>query len=172
MIVTITVLLLLVQTPMSQLTKNCDLEASLEADPVHVSAPVAFDAIEPKSAIEVCLEALSNRLDKQTRGRIWLQLGRGYLKNHQINSAKAAFEKSVSHGYGAGYFALGVMYWLGGDIKRDPDLAKAYLEEAYSNGVFWSAKILQDLYDDKESHLYDKSLADYYEKTWSEFVLN
>ena len=172
MIVTITALLLLVQTPMSQLTKNCDLEASLEADPVHVSAPIAFDAIEPKSAIEVCLGALSNRLDKQTRGRIWLQLGRGYLKNRQISSAKVAFEKSASHGYGAGYFALGVMYWLGDDIKRDPDLAKAYLEEAYSNGVFWSAQILQDLYDDKESHLYDKSLADYYKKTWSEFVLN
>ena len=142
---------------------RCDRYAALQADPAHTAPPVAFEMLDATSAILSCTNALEQPLSEMELGRVWLQLGRGYLKGGQSAEAMAAFKQAASHHYPAGYFALGVAYYLGDDIPSDHKRAEELLKKALEKGVIWSAKALSALYDDPSSDYYDRQLASHFD---------
>ena len=75
------------------------------------------------------------------------------------NFSISSFDKSASFAYPAGYFALGVAYLLGDDVKKDDAKAKDYLLLALENNVIWAAKALSALHENKASEFYDVERA-------------
>ena len=57
---------------------QCDHLGALQADPMAVSAPVAFDVIDADALISACTIALQT--DSTDRARYLLQRARGYLR--------------------------------------------------------------------------------------------
>ena len=144
----------------------CDRLAALEADPFHTAPPVAFAAIDPATVIPACREALAT--EGAQRPRLWLQLGRGYLRAGQIDAAMDAFSHAHKARYPAAGFALGMMYFLGDDIAADHDRALMLFTAAYDQGVIWAALGMAELHADPMSPHHDMDRAAAWHKRWQQ----
>ena len=76
--------------------EECDILASLEADPSSVSSPVAFNDIQSSSVIYACSKAIVR--NDEAKPRFLLQRARGYLKGGE--SEKAILDLASS-GFGS-----------------------------------------------------------------------
>ena len=144
----------------------CDRLAALEADPHHTAAPVAFAAIDPAAVIPACRNALATA--GAEKPRLWLQLGRGYLRAGQIDAAMDAFTRAHQAAYPAAGFALGMMYFLGDDIAADHDRALMLFTAAYEQGVIWAALGLAELHADPMSPHHDTARAATWRRRWQQ----
>ena len=63
--------------------EECDILASLEADPNSVSSPVAFNEIQSSSVIYACSKAIER--NDEAKPRFLLQRARGYLKGGELS---------------------------------------------------------------------------------------
>ena len=144
----------------------CDRLAALEADPHHTAPPVSFAAIDPATVIPACRDALAT--GDQDSPRLWLQLGRGYLRAGQIDAAMDAFTHAYKSGYPAAGFALGMMYFLGDDIATDHDRALMLFTTAYDQGVVWAALGLAEMHADPMSPHHNEDLAAAWHSRWQQ----
>ena len=65
--------------------EECDILASLEADPSSVSSSVAFNDIQSSSVIYACSKAIER--NDEAKPRFLLQRARGYLKGREGEKA-------------------------------------------------------------------------------------
>ena len=134
-------------TALSNIGPSCDSLTALEADPLAKAPPVEFENIDAEAAITACLEEMKTMTqDDPSKGRLLMQLGRGYLAAGMASKAKENFQASKNLDYPAGAFALGVFYLVGEDGEQDLTLAKANLDHALDHGVIWSARALMMLH--------------------------
>jgi hypothetical protein len=95
---------------------QCDHLGALLADPMAVSAPVAFDAIDADALISACTIALQrDRIDK---ARYLLQRARGYLRAGRADQAMQDIRAAHNLDYPAATFALATAYFLGTMFHR------------------------------------------------------
>jgi TPR repeat protein len=141
---------------------SCDDLGALAADPLRQSEPIRFEDIQANRLISACRTAIAAATKPQDQARYYLQLGRGQLRAGDSKGAISSFDKSASFAYPAGYFALGVAYLLGDDVKKDDTKAKDYLLLALENNVIWAAKALSALHENKASEFYDVERAENY----------
>ena len=132
---------------------QCDQLGALQADPMAVSAPVAFDAIDAVALISACTLAL--QADGIDRARYLLQRGRGYLRSGRGNQAMQDIRAAHDLDYPAAAFALATAYFLGDDVPQDFEQARMLFENSYEQGVNWSAKGLSMLYENEFFKGYD-----------------
>ena len=126
--------------------EECDILASLEADPSSVSSPVAFNDIQPRAVIDACTRAIA--ANDADQSRYLLLRARGYLKGGDGEKALLDLEHAHKLGYPAATFGLATAYFLGDDVTQDFELAKKLYFESYDLGVIWAAKGLFFLYSD------------------------
>ena len=132
---------------------QCDHLGALLADPMAVSAPVAFDAIDADALISACTIALQrDRIDK---ARYLLQRARGYLRAGRADQAMQDIRAANDLEYPAATFALATAYFLGDDVPQDYEQARLLFELSYARGVTWSAKGLSMLYENEFFEGYD-----------------
>jgi TPR repeat protein len=136
-------------------TNQCDALGALQADPMAVSAPVAFAAIDPGALIVACSAALQGA--GVDTARFLLQRARGYLRAG--HSAQAVQDIVAAHDmdYPAATFALATAYLLGDDVPQDFERARTLFEKSYDQGVAWSAKGLSMLYENEFYEGFDPS---------------
>ena len=103
-------------------SEDCDILASLEADPSSVSSPVAFNDIQPGAVIYSCSRAIAR--NDEAKPRFLLQRARGYLKDGESDKALLDLEQSHNLGYPAATFGLATAYFLGDDVAQDLDKAR------------------------------------------------
>ena len=132
---------------------QCDQLGALKADPMAVSAPVAFDAIDAVALISACTIALQT--DGINRARYLLQRGRGYLRSGRGDQAMQDIRAALDLDYPAAAFALATAYFLGDDVPQDFEQARMLFENSYEQGVNWSAKGLSMLYENEFFEGYD-----------------
>lgn len=154
---------------------RCDQLAALEADPMAASDPVDFDDLQADAVIKTCLQALNDlavqdqiNQDPMVKGRLLLQLGRGYLAAGEIDDALEHFNKSAELHYPAGVFALGVFHLVGEGGKQDLTAAHAALNQAFDMGVVWSARALAMLHLQEDSEFYAPEKAAFYQQLWAD----
>ena len=126
---------------------QCDKLGALQADPMAVSAPVAFDAIDAVALISACTIVLQT--DGIDRARYLLQRGRGYLRSGRGDQAMQDIRAAHDLDYPAAAFALATAYFLGDDVPQDFEQARMLFENSYEQGVNWSAKGLSMLYENE-----------------------
>ena len=126
---------------------QCDQLGALQADPMAVSAPVSFDAIDANALISACTLALQT--DGINRARYLLQRGRGYLRAGRGDQAMQDIRAAHDLDYPAAAFALATAYFLGDDVPQDFEQARMLFENSYEQGVNWSAKGLSMLYENE-----------------------
>jgi TPR repeat protein len=134
-------------------TTQCDQLGALQADPMAVSAPVAFDAIDANALISACTFALQG--DNSDRARYLLQRARGYLRAGRGDQAMLDIRAAHELDYPAATFALATAYFLGDDVPQDFEQARVLYENSYEQGVNWSAKGLSMLYENEFFEGYD-----------------
>ena len=134
-------------------TTQCDQLGALQADPMAVSAPVAFDAIDANALISACTFALQG--DNSDRARYLLQRARGYLRAGRGDQAMQDIRAAHELDYPAATFALATAYFLGDDVPQDFEQARVLFENSYEEGVNWSAKGLSMLYENEFFEGYD-----------------
>ena len=134
-------------------TTQCDQLGALQADPMAVSAPVAFDVIDADALISACTFAL--RGDSSDRARYLLQRARGYLRAGRGDQAMQDIRAAHDLNYPAAIFALATAYFLGDDVPQDFEQARVLFENSYEQGVTWSAKGLSMLYENEFFDGYD-----------------
>ena len=134
-------------------TTQCDQLGALQADPMAVSAPVSFDAIDAHALISACTLALQT--DGTDRGRYLLQRARGYLRAGRGDQAMQDIRAAHELDYPAATFALATAYFLGDDVPQDFEQARVLFENSYEQGVNWSAKGLSMLYENEFFEGYD-----------------
>lgn len=139
-------------TPVHSATQ-CDLLGALQADPMAVSAPVAFDAIDANALIAACTLALQG--DGADGARYLLQRARGYLRAGRGDQAMQDIRAAHDLDYPAATFALATAYFLGHDVPQDFEQARMLFENSYEQGVNWSAKGLSMLYENEFFDGYD-----------------
>ena len=132
---------------------QCDQLGALQADPMAVSAPVAFEAIDAVALISACTIALQT--DGINRARYLLQRGRGYLRSGRGDQAMQDIRAAHDLDYPAAAFALATAYFLGDDVPQDFEQARMLFENSYEQGVNWSAKGLSMLYENEFFEGYD-----------------
>ena len=132
---------------------QCDRLGALQADPMAVSAPVAFDAIDADALISACTFALQG--GSSDRARYLLQRARGYLRAGRGDQAMQDIRAAHELDYPAAAFALATAYFLGDDIPQDFEQARVLFEHSYEQGVNWSAKGLSMLYENEFFEGYD-----------------
>ena len=132
---------------------QCDRLGALQADPMAVSAPVAFDAIDADALISACTFALQG--GSSDRARYLLQRARGYLHAGRGDQAMQDIRASHELDYPAATFALATAYFLGDDVPQDFEQAHVLFENSYEQGVTWSAKGLSMLYENEFFEGYD-----------------
>ena len=137
--------------------EDCDILASLEADPNSVSSPVAFNDINSSAVIYACSKAIVRNDEHQPR--FLLHRARGYLKVGESNKAILDLERSHKLGYPAATFGLATAYFLGDDVAQDLDKAKQLFIHSYEHGVLWSALGLSMLYRNEMYEDYDLKKA-------------
>ena len=154
--------------------KSCDDLAALEADPLAQSAPVDFNDIQANAVITACIAALNDPLlgikmkqDETLKARLYLQLGRGYLANEEMDKALIYFNQSADLNYPAGHFALGVFYLVGEDGDQNFDAAYPALIKAFDSGVIWAARALSILHLQENTEYYDPPKAATYQSLWA-----
>lgn len=139
-------------TPVHSATQ-CDHLGALQADPMAVSAPVAFDAIDANALIAACTLALQG--DDADGARYLLQRARGYLRAGRGDQAMQDIRAAHDMHYPAATFALATAYFLGDDVPQDFEQARMLFENSYEQGVNWSAKGLSMLYENEFFDGYD-----------------
>ena len=132
---------------------QCDRSGALQADPMAVSAPVSFYAIDADSLISACTFALQG--DNSDRARYLLQRARGYLRAGRGDQAMQDIRAAHELDYPAATFALATAYFLGDDVPQDFEQARVLFENSYEQGVNWSAKGLSMLYENEFFEGYD-----------------
>jgi len=132
---------------------QCDHLGALQADPMAVSAPVAFNAIDANALISACSDALEGAGPE--RARFLLQRARGYLRAGYADQAMQDIRAAHDLDYPAATFALATAYFLGDDIPVDFEKARMLFEHSYEQGVNWSAKGLSMLYENEFYEGYD-----------------
>ena len=132
---------------------QCDRLGALQADPMAVSAPVAFDAIDADTLISACTFVLQG--DSTDRARYLLQRARGYLRAGRGDQAMQDIRAAHELDYPAATFALATAYFLGDDVPQDFEQARVLFENSYEQGVNWSAKGLSMLYENEFFEGYD-----------------
>ena len=132
---------------------QCDRLGALQADPMAVSAPVAFDAIDADALISACTFALQG--GSSDRARYLLQRARGYLRAGRGDQAMQDIRAAHELDYPAAAFALATAYFLGDDVPQDFEQARVLFEHSYEQGVNWSAKGLSMLYENEFFEGYD-----------------
>ena len=155
---------------------SCDDLAALAADPMAKSDPVDFKDLEANLVIETCLDALSktaaddpmsnHSTDAMIKGRLLLNLGRGYLAAGQTAAAKQAFVSARELDYPAAYFALGVFYLVGEDGTQNLPAAHLHLTQALDKGVVWAARALVMLHQHPDPDYYSPEKAAAYQDRW------
>ena len=138
-------------------SEDCDILASLEADPSSVSSPVAFNDIQPGAVIYSCSKAIAR--NDEDKPRFLLHRARGYLKGGESDKALLDLEQSHNLGYPAATFGLATAYFLGDDVAQDLDKARQLFILSYENGVLWSAQGLSLLYGNEMYEDYDLEKA-------------
>ena len=138
-------------------SEDCDILASLEADPSSVATPVAFNDINSSAVIYACSKAIA-RIDEH-QPRFLLHRARGYLKGGESDKALLDLEQSHNLGYPAATFGLATAYFLGDDVAQDLDKARQLFILSYENGVLWSAQGLSLLYGNEMYEDYDLEKA-------------
>jgi len=138
-------------------SEDCDILASLEADPSSVSSPVAFNDIQPGAVIYSCSRAIAR--NDEAKPRFLLHRARGYLKGGESDKALLDLEQSHNLGYPAATFGLATAYFLGDDVAQDLDKARQLFILSYENGVLWSAQGLSLLYGNEMYEDYDLEKA-------------
>lgn len=139
-------------TPVHSATQ-CDHLGALQADPMAVSAPVSFDAIDANALIAACTLALQG--DGADGARYLLQRARGYLRAGRGDQAMQDIRAAHDMHYPAATFALATAYFLGDDVPQDFEQARMLFENSYEQGVNWSAKGLSMLYENEFFDGYD-----------------
>ena len=134
-------------------TTQCDQLGALQADPMAVSAPIAFDAIDADTLISACTFALQG--DSIDVARYLLQRARGYLRAGRGDQAMQDIRAAHELNYPAATFALATAYFLGDDVPQDFEQARVLFENSYEQGVKWSAKGLSMLYENEFFEGYD-----------------
>jgi TPR repeat protein len=137
--------------------EECDILASLEADPSSVSSPVAFTDIQPSTVISSCSRAIAR--NDEDKPRFLLQRARGYLKGGEGEKALLDLEHAHKLGYPAATFGLATAYFLGDDVAQDLEKARQLFILSYENGVLWSAQGLSLLYGNEMYEDYDLEKA-------------
>jgi len=137
--------------------EECDILASLEADPSSVSSPVAFHDIQPSSVIYACSKAIVR--NDEAKPRFLLQRARGYLKDGESEKALLDLKHAHKLGYPAATFGLATAYFLGDDVAQDLNKARQFFILSYENGVLWSAQGLSLLYGNEMYEDYDLEKA-------------
>ena len=132
---------------------QCDRLGALQADPMAVSAPVSFNAIDADALISACTFALQG--DNSDRARYLLQRARGYLRAGRGDQAMQDIRAAHDLTYPAATFALATAYFLGDDVPQDFEQARMLFENSYEQGVNWSAKGLSMLYENEFFEGYD-----------------
>ena len=132
---------------------QCDQLGALQADPMAVSAPVAFDAIDAVALISACTLALQT--DGTDMARYLLQRARGYFRVGRGDQAMQDIRAAHDLDYPAAAFALATAYFLGDDVPQDFEQARMLFENSYEQGVNWSAKGLSMLYENEFFEGYD-----------------
>ena len=140
--------------PVHSLTQ-CDRLGALQADPMAVSAPIAYDAIDANALISACTLALQG--DGTDRARYLLQRARGYLLAGRGDQAMQDIRAAHDLDYPAATFALATAYFLGDDVPQDFEQARMLFKNSYEQGVNWSAKGLSMLYENEFFEGYDPS---------------
>ena len=135
----------------------CDVLGSLEADPLSVSAPIAFQDISSVELIEACSVAIDKQED--SIARFHLLRARGYLRSGSYQQAIDDITKSHDMGYAAATFAKATLYHFGEAIPQDLAKAVSLYELAYNNGVTWAARGLSLIYKDFSFSGYDADLS-------------
>jgi len=139
---------------------QCDRLGALQADPMAVSSPVAFDAIDANALISACTLALQT--DGTDRARYLLQRARGYLRSGRGDQAMQDIRAAHDLDYPAAAFALATAYFLGDDVPQDFEQARMLFENSYEQGVNWSAKGLSMLYENEFFKGYDPVKSAYW----------
>ena len=137
--------------------EECDILASLEADPSSVSSPVAFNDIQPRAVIDACSRAIA--ANDEEKPRYLLLRARGYLKGGDGEKALLDLEHAHKLGYPAATFGLATAYYLGDDVTQDLEQARVLFIHSYENGVLWSAWGLSLLYGNEMYENYDLEKA-------------
>ena len=132
---------------------RCDHLGALQADPMAVSAPVSFSAIDANALISACTFALQT--DGTDMARYLLQRARGYLRAGRGDQAMQDIRAAHDLDYPAATFALATAYFLGDDVSQDFEQARMLFENSYEQGVNWSAKGLSMLYENEFFEGYD-----------------
>ena len=138
-------------------TEDCDILASLEADPRSVATPVAFNDISSSAVIYACSEAIVR--NDEHKPRFLLHRARGYLKGGESDKALFDLEQSHNLGYPAATFGLATAYFLGDDVAQDLDKARQLFIDSFEHGVSWSAQGLSMLYGNEMYDDYDLEKA-------------
>ena len=95
---------------------QCDRLGALQADPMAVSAPVSFDAIDANALISACTLALQT--DGTDRARYLLQRARGYLRAGRGDQAMQDIRAAHDLDYPAAAFALATAYFWGTMFRK------------------------------------------------------
>ena len=138
-------------------SEDCDILASLEADPNSVSSPIAFDDINSSAVIYACSKAIMR--NDEHKPRFLLHRARGYLKGGESDKALLDLKQSHNLGYPAATFGLATAYFLGDDVAQDLNKARQFFILSYENGVLWSAQGLSLLYGNEMYEDYDLEKA-------------
>ena len=125
-------------------TEDCDILASLEADPSSVATPVALNDINSSAVIYACSKAILR--NDEHKPRFLLHRARGYLKGGESDKALFDLEQSHNLGYPAATFGLATAYFLGDDVAQDLDKARQLFIDSFEHGVSWAALGLSMLY--------------------------
>ena len=139
---------------------QCDSLGALQADPMAVSQPVAYDAIDADALISACTIAL--QMDGIDRARYLLQRARGYLRAGRGDQAMQDIRAAHDLDYPAATFALATAYFLGDVVQQDFEQARVLFENSYEQGVNWSAKGLSILYENEFFEGYDPVKSAYW----------
>ena len=137
--------------------EDCDILASLEADPSSVATPVPFNDINSSEVIYACSKAIVR--NDEHRPRFLLHRARGYLKGGESDKALLDLEQSHDLGYPAATFGLATAYFLGDDVTQDLDTARQLFIDSFEHGVSWSALGLSMLYRNEMYEDYDLEKA-------------
>lgn len=135
----------------------CDVLGSLEADPLSIAAPVAFQDISGTELVEACSVAIEKK--DADLARFHLLRARGYLRSGFYQQAIDDITKSHDMGYAAATFAKATLYHFGEAIPQDLAKAVSLYELAYNNGVTWAARGLSLIYKDFSFSGYDPDLS-------------
>ena len=109
---------------------QCDRLGALQADPMAVSAPVSFDAIDANALISACTLALQT--DGTDMARYLLQRARGYLRAGRGDQAMQDIRAVHDLDYPAASFASATAHFLGVDVPQDFEQAPMLFENSNS----------------------------------------